>query len=91
LTSIWSYIAEEASEATATRFLGKLHVTCERLLSFPLAHPERPQLAPGLRVVFHGAYAIYYRHNDKTVTIVRVLHGARDLAAVVGQGGFATT
>jgi len=88
LASIWSYIAEEASETTATRFLGKLHATCERLLAFPLAHPERPQLAPGLRVVFHGTYAIYYRADDNAVTIVRVLHGARDLAAVAGQGGF---
>jgi len=76
---------------TATRFLDKLHATCERLLAFPLAHPERPQLAPGLRVVFYGAYAIYYRPDDNAVTIVRVLHGARDLAAVAGQGGFANT
>jgi len=68
--------------------LGKLYATCERLLPFPLAHPERPQLSLDLRVVFHGAYAIYYRPSDKTVTIIRVLHGARDLAAIFDQGGF---
>ena len=68
--------------------MGKLYTTCGRLLPFPLAHPERPQLALDLRAVFHGAYAIYYRPSDKAVTIIRVLHGARDLAAIFEQGGF---
>jgi len=72
----------------ATRFLAGLHATCERLLTFPQAHPERPQLGPGLRVAFHGAYAIYYRPAEEVVTLVRVLHGARDLAAIADQGGF---
>jgi len=85
---IWSFIAEGASEAVATRFLEKLHSACQGLLAFPMAHPERRQLAPELRVVFHGAYAIYYRPDDATVTIVRVVHGARDLGAIVDQGGF---
>jgi len=90
LAEIWSYIAEESSENVATGFLGKLHATCEQLLVFPLAYPERPQLAPGLRVVFHGSYAIYYQPDDEVVILVRVLHGARDLAAIAGQGGFET-
>jgi len=88
LADIWSYIAGAASETVATRFLVKLTATCERLLAFPLAHPEHPQLDPGLRVVFHASYAIYYRSDDDCVTVVRVLHGARDLAAIVEQGGF---
>jgi len=89
LADIWAYIAEESSARVATRFLGRLHATCGRLLAFPQAHPERPQLGHNLRVVFHGAYAIYYRPADEVVTIVRVLHGARDLAAIAAQDGFA--
>jgi len=88
LAEIWSYLAEQASETVATRFLDKLYATCERVLLFPLAHPERPLLTPGLRVAFHAPYAIYYQSDDKTVTLVRVLHGARDLAAISGQSGF---
>lgn len=53
-----------------------------------MAHPERQQLAPGLRVVFHSPYAIYYRAEQDAVTIVRVLHGARDLGIIADQGGF---
>jgi len=41
-------------------------------------------------MVFHAAYAIYYQFDDDCVTVVRVLHGARDLAAIVEQGGFGT-
>jgi toxin ParE1/3/4 len=55
---------------------------------FPLAAPARDQLAPALRVTFHRAYAIYYRSEPDVVIIVRVLHGARDVAAVAERGGF---
>jgi toxin ParE1/3/4 len=54
----------------------------------PLASPAREQFAPGLRVTFHGAYAIYYRPMPDAVVIVRVLHGARDAAAIAMRGEF---
>jgi toxin ParE1/3/4 len=50
--------------------------------------PPREQLAPGLRVIFQGHYGIYYVLRDQEVVIVRVLHGARDTAAIAEQGGF---
>jgi len=57
-------------------------------LIFPLSCPERRQLAPDLRVLFYGAYAVYYRSDDQAVVVVRVLHGARDLGTIADQGGF---
>ncbi len=36
---------------------------------------------------FHGNYAIYYVATATEVVIVRVLHGARDAAAIAEQGG----
>ena len=56
---------------------------------FPLALPAREQFGPGLRVTFHSPYAIYYRPLADAVVIIRVLHGARDVAAIAKQGGFA--
>ena len=56
---------------------------------FPLAAQAREQLAPGLRVTFHSPYAIYYRPLADAVVIIRVLHGARDVAAIAEQEGFA--
>ena len=56
---------------------------------FPNSAPLREQFAPGLRATFAGNYAIYFVHDERELLIVRVLHGARDAAAVAGQGGFA--
>lgn len=61
---------------------------CEPLRHFPLSGTPRPQLAPGLRVTFHYPYAIYYTPTPEAVVIVRVLHGARDIAAIAEHGGF---
>ena len=58
-------------------------------MAFPLAAPARDHFAPGLRVTFSGNYAIYYLHSDRELVIVRVLHGARDAAALAEHGGFA--
>jgi len=41
-----------------------------------------------LRVIFHSAYAIYYQPRPDEVVIIRVLHGARDIAAIAERGGF---
>ena len=54
----------------------------------PLIGPRREQFGPGLRVTFHAPYAIYYLPTEQALIIVRVLHGARDAAAIAEQGGF---
>jgi toxin ParE1/3/4 len=79
----------EASEAVATDFVGAIEAAFEPVCHFPFAAPARDQLCPGLRVTFHGTYAIYYRPLIDAVVIIRVLHGARDVAALAEHGGFA--
>jgi toxin ParE1/3/4 len=54
----------------------------------PLIGTTRDQLGTGLRVTFHHPYAIYYQVTKRTLIVVRVLHGARDAAAIAEQGGF---
>jgi toxin ParE1/3/4 len=48
----------------------------------PELGPSRENLAPGLRAHFHRDYVIYYRATDTALVIVRVVHGARDRAAL---------
>jgi toxin ParE1/3/4 len=74
---------------TATRFIDRIMLACEPLYHFPLAAPLRDHLATGLRAGFVGSYAIYYLHDERHLTIVRVLHGARDVAALAENGAFA--
>ena len=54
----------------------------------PLIGSQRATLAPGLRVFFHGAYALYYAPRGDDLVLVRVLHGARDVDAIAERGGF---
>ena len=88
LAEIWAYISAEASEATASQFLGALEVACRVLLHAPLIGAKREVFATGMRVTFHGQYAIYYRPGKDEIVVVRVLHGARDVAALAERGGF---
>jgi toxin ParE1/3/4 len=69
--------------------LAKIEGACRLLLGFPLSGVAREQFAKGLRVMFEGNYAVYYTVSETELVIVRVLHGARDAAALAERGGFA--
>ncbi|NHI03674.1 hypothetical protein DYY67_2350 [Candidatus Nitrosotalea sp. TS] len=88
LAEIWGYIATEAGEPTATRYLDRITKTIDVARHSPLIGTTRDQLGTGLRVTFHHPYAIYYQVTKRTLIVVRVLHGARDAAAIAEQGGF---
>ena len=53
------------------------------LLSQPQIGPRRDHLSEGLRAHFHRDYVLYYRFTDTEVIIVRVVHGARDVSALM--------
>jgi toxin ParE1/3/4 len=82
-------VAVEASEAIATRLLTKIEATFTQAQHFPLSGVAREQLRPGLRATFEGNYAIYYTVTETEIVNVRVLHGARDAAALADRGGYA--
>jgi len=60
----------------------------EPVRHFPYAGAARDHISPGLRVTFHGSYAIYYLPHPEELVIVRVLHGARDVTGLAERGGF---
>ncbi|MGI4748232.1 MAG: type II toxin-antitoxin system RelE/ParE family toxin [Janthinobacterium lividum] len=80
-------LAIEASEEIATRFLSRIERSFEPLRHHPELGPAREHLEPGLRVTFHASFAIYYKGFADAVVIVRVLRGARDVAALAERGG----
>ncbi|MDP2824120.1 MAG: type II toxin-antitoxin system RelE/ParE family toxin [Sulfuritalea sp.] len=84
LLDIGDYIGKD-SRANARRFVGKLMEQCQRIGNAPLGYTGREDLAPGLRMAAIGRYVIFFRLIDGTVRIERVLHGARDLPAVLGR------
>ena len=80
LDEIWSYVAEDASPATADRLTDAIIDRFELLAEQPRMGRLRPEFGPGVRSFAVENHVIYYRH-DGDVLIARVLHGRRDQAA----------
>src|ERR671919_276395 len=80
LEEIWSYVAEDASHATADRLIDGIIDRFELLAEQPRMGRLRPEFGEGVRSFAVERYVIYYRHQGD-VLIARILHGRRDQAA----------
>lgn len=86
------YIAERNSEERALRFLDAATETFQRLAEMPSVGSARPVRNPrlqGLRwwhVQDFNSYLIFYRFDDESVEILRVLYGARDIDSILESG-----
>jgi toxin ParE1/3/4 len=82
LLDIGDYIAKD-SRANARRFVARLVEQCDRIGLSPMGYVAREDLASGLKMAALGRYVIFFRVIEETVRIERVLHGARNLPAIV--------
>ncbi|MFM9975911.1 MAG: type II toxin-antitoxin system RelE/ParE family toxin [Beijerinckiaceae bacterium] len=88
MAEIAAWLTAETSEAVARRLVGDLLQRLEAVLAFPESGSPRERVRPGLRAVLRHNYAMYYRIEGDLVAVIRVLHGARDTAAIAESGGF---
>lgn len=58
------------------------------LAQHPLLGVERSDYFPGLRMLLHRRYAIYYVPAAEEVRIKRILHTARDVRRLIRRGAF---
>jgi len=82
LAEIWDWIAVDDVQA-ADRVLADLQRTLTRIGEHPELGRARPELMPGLRSLPCGRYVVFYRARDALVEIVRILHGNRDVGALL--------
>jgi len=80
LDEIWSFVAEDASPATADRLIDAIIDRFELLAEQPRMGRLRPEFGEGVRSFTVENYVIYYRHERDGV-VARVLHGRRDQIA----------
>jgi len=80
LEAIGDYIAED-NPSRALSFIAELRAQCATIAKAPQAYRARPELGEGLRSCAHGNYVIFFTVTKARLTIVRVLHGAMDIAA----------
>jgi toxin ParE1/3/4 len=86
LEAIWTYLASESgNEETADRVLDSIEKHLRILGANPFAGRSRADLRPGLRSFPTGSYLVIYRVEGVDVIILRVLHGRRDIQALLGS------
>jgi toxin ParE1/3/4 len=85
LIEIWTFIAADDAYA-ADRLLDRIDAACALLAENPALGLARPDLRPDFRYYPLGRYLILYRIAGASVEIVRVVHGARDLPRLLGEG-----
>ncbi len=89
LESIYDYIAESDSKASANHVLDRLLKTAEGLATFPErgSHP-RELMALGIREyrqVFFKPYRLIYRIIGEQVFIVLIADGRRDMQTLLAR------
>lgn len=78
LLQIGDYIAE-VDPARAVKLVRNLRDRCAGLATTPLAHPLVPRFSHlGIRKRVAGNYLLFYRVDAQYVTMVRIMHSARD-------------
>lgn len=83
LEEIGDHLARD-NPARAVSFLRELRDKCLDLATFPERFPLVPRYeAQGVRHRVHGQYLIFYRLEPERVTVVHILHGAMDYAAIL--------
>jgi toxin ParE1/3/4 len=86
LAEICDYIADHNPVAAAA-MLERIEDRCRFFARFPDAGRDRADIRPGLHSFVVGRYVVFYRRSEAVIDIVRVLHGARDIEAIVGGRG----
>ncbi|WP_092229249.1 type II toxin-antitoxin system RelE/ParE family toxin [Bradyrhizobium sp. Gha] len=79
LEEIWLFIASDNITA-ADRLIDRIGNTFQMLAENPQAGRQRPELGRSIRSFAVGNYVVFYEAFPNGAEIVRVLHGARDIA-----------
>ena len=89
LIGFYAYLGEQASVETADRFLAAVERTLALIARSPgigSPHETSNRRLPGLRstpVSKFKRHILFYRTFDDRIELVRVLHGAMDIRAIL--------
>jgi len=81
LLEIDAYLRQTAGDLIADHFNDKVIAKAESLRSMSERQRERSELMPGLRALHIDGYLLFYRVDGDLVSVLRVLHGSRNITA----------
>ena len=82
LLDIWLFVAARNSETVADRVYDGIERTCELLREHPQIGRARPEIHGDARSLVIDRWLALYRVTENGPEIVRIIDGARDLAAI---------
>jgi toxin ParE1/3/4 len=82
LDEIVRYIAKDGP-AAAERWLESIFVRFDELAATPFVGRRRDDLGSGHRSIVFGQYVIVYTVQKSVVRVAHIIHGKRDLGAVL--------
>jgi toxin ParE1/3/4 len=91
ISQVADYLEEQAGIEVAARFLTNVRAAAQHLAEMPLMGSvygfQRPSLKRLRRWPVRGfeSWLIFYLPTRDGVDIVRVIHGSRDIASVLGE------
>jgi toxin ParE1/3/4 len=85
LGDIISYSLDQFGRATADKYLSALESAFEILERYPESGGIYAGIVPDVRWALCGRHRIFYRVEEDIVTVVRILHFARDAKRALGS------
>jgi toxin ParE1/3/4 len=80
LMLIFSYLHQQSPQV-AESIAGEVDRCFQNMSSFPLSGSSRPELGQDIRSVLVRPYVIFYAVRSDHITVLRVLHGSRNIEA----------
>ena len=82
---IWDYIEANSGEEHANAQIYQIERSLQVLAEFPGIGRSRGELLPDLRSHSVGRYVIFYFALDDGIRVARILHGSRDIPAILRE------
>jgi toxin ParE1/3/4 len=84
---ILSDLNDKAGRLVAARYAIEFEATFRRLAVFPGIGAPRPALGTHARMAVVKPYVVIYDWQEDTVTVLRILHGRRNLTRKLVRSG----
>ncbi|TMV15354.1 type II toxin-antitoxin system RelE/ParE family toxin [Arenibacterium halophilum] len=85
LEAIWRYSFEKWGAAQADRYLDGFSTSFATLCDMPAIGRLRTEFTPPVRIYHSGEHLVFYRTDQTTLLVLRILHPRRNWHDLLGE------